>query len=264
MKTLNNTLISLPWGKMIEKELKEEILNKKDYVKSIEPTNLSLYSEFWKAIEEEALGHSLRIEFPKAKVSTKKTQHQRREEYKKAYETAFNNMRNAWLWAKNESAKPMDEKLIIGIAERIDPDVVLGYRHDQVRIEGSYNLPPRPEKVPVEMVRLVQQTTPSDLEKALYFHFEIARIHPFPDANGRTARMIQNLILATENLPPVIIYEGERIYYKELIRDAIHGYSSREGDNIKFSDEEKNLYNFLATKININLDKIIEYLEKHH
>lgn len=265
MKTLNKALTIIPCGKMVENELREEILGKRDYLKAVEPAGLPLYSEFWRVIEEEALAHSLRIEFPKARVSTKKASHRRREEYKRAYEVGFGGMRNAWLLAKQKTSSQngtIDEKLIIGIAEMIDPEVVLGYRHDQVRIEGSYNLPPRPEKVPAEMEKLIQQipNIPT-LERALFTHFEIARIHPFPDANGRTARMVQNLILAQEDLPPVIIYEGERAHYKALLREAVLGRAEREG-NGKPSDEEKTFYNFLATKININLDKILDHIEE--
>ena len=169
-------------------------------------------------------------------------------------------MRKAWLWAKQN--KSIDEKLIIGIAERIDPEVVLGYRHDQIRIQGSYLLPPRPEKVPGEMEKLTQQTEGiPTLEKALCMHFEIVRIHPFPDANGRTARIVQNLILAKEDLPPIIIYEGEREHYRELLQEAILGHYDRQGIG-KHSNEERTFYNFLATRVNINLDRIIDHIEE--
>ena len=264
MKNLYNFPPIILCGKMMDKGLREEIINKKAYLEDLDPSRISLNSEFWKAIEEEALIHSFRIELPKARISTKKASQQSRANYKKVYDAGVECMRNAWLWAKQLYLQQglFDQELIIGIAERIEPEIVLGYRHDQVRILGSYNLPPRPEKVPWEIEKLIQQTlTISTLEKALRVHFEIARIHPFPDANGRTARMVQNLILAQEGLPPVVIYEGERAHYQDLIGGAVHGYSLKE-EKGKPSDEEKTFYTFLAGKVNICLDKLIDHLEK--
>jgi hypothetical protein len=56
------------------------------------------------------------------------------------------------------------------------------------------------------------------------FHIKFVSIHPFYDGNGRTVRILSNLILIACGYPPVIIksQEKENIYYKSLA--DIQGY----------------------------------------
>ncbi|WP_165044317.1 Fic family protein [Adlercreutzia sp. ZJ138] len=48
---------------------------------------------------------------------------------------------------------------------------------------------------------------------AAYLHAQIARIHPFADGNGRTARLLGNFILLTLRHPPISIDEADRLSY---------------------------------------------------
>jgi Fic family protein len=59
---------------------------------------------------------------------------------------------------------------------------------------------------------------------AAEFHIKFIGIHPFYDGNGRTVRILSNLILVACGYPPVIIksQEKENIYYKSLA--DIQGY----------------------------------------
>jgi Fic family protein len=52
------------------------------------------------------------------------------------------------------------------------------------------------------------------------FHEKFERIHPFYDGNGRTGRMISNLILIQNNLPPLIIENKKRKKYYEVLSIA--------------------------------------------
>ncbi|MDI6791753.1 MAG: Fic family protein [bacterium] len=54
-------------------------------------------------------------------------------------------------------------------------------------------------------------------------HFNMARIHPFDDGNGRGARLLMNLILMKRGYPPAIIKREKRRQYLETLRQADKG-----------------------------------------
>jgi hypothetical protein len=70
---------------------------------------------------------------------------------------------------------------------------------------------------------------------ALHCRFE--QIHPFLDGNGRTGRLILNLILVRHGYPPAIIYKRDRARYLRALQRADTGDASgyrrdaRSGDS---------------------------------
>ena len=60
-------------------------------------------------------------------------------------------------------------------------------------------------------------TFPETLASA---HARFEQIHPFLDGNGRTGRLILNLILVRLGFPPAIIYKGDRSRYLTALRRA--------------------------------------------
>ena len=63
--------------------------------------------------------------------------------------------------------------------------------------------------------------------RAARFHHRFVYIHPFTDGNGRTARLLMNLILIRHGYPPAIIKADpqRRIAYLDALEQA-----SVEGD----------------------------------
>lgn len=60
-------------------------------------------------------------------------------------------------------------------------------------------------------------------ERLAELHSEFERIHPFLDGNGRTGRLIMNLILIRLGYPPAIIRKAERTRYLDSLRRADAG-----------------------------------------
>lgn len=61
------------------------------------------------------------------------------------------------------------------------------------------------------------------VQLAFQFHLEYITIHPFFDGNGRTARILTNLILIAYGYPPIYIKTEEKGIYYQYLAD-IQGY----------------------------------------
>jgi hypothetical protein len=60
-------------------------------------------------------------------------------------------------------------------------------------------------------------------ERLAHLHREFEAIHPFLDGNGRTGRLVLNLVLVRMGYPPAIIYKNDRTAYLRALRRADAG-----------------------------------------
>lgn len=106
------------------------------------------------------------------------------------------------------------------------------YRMIPVRISGSPVVLPNPVKVPDLMDKLIEWIVANiakhPVELAAEAHYQLVTIHPFVDGNGRTARLLMNLILMQHGYPPAIVRIRDRIKYISGLEKAQLG-GSREG-----------------------------------
>lgn len=61
------------------------------------------------------------------------------------------------------------------------------------------------------------------IELAALAHWKLVYIHPFYDGNGRTARLLMNLILMRAGFPPAIVRKEDRCIYYESLKEANAG-----------------------------------------
>lgn len=103
------------------------------------------------------------------------------------------------------------------ILKGIDDAHAGSYRRVAVRISGSRVIMPNPMKVPDLMEEfgtwLGQSHDLHPVEFASEAHYRLVTIHPFVDGNGRTARLLMNLILLMHGYPPAIIRKRDRLAY---------------------------------------------------
>lgn len=108
------------------------------------------------------------------------------------------------------------------VVRRSNPDIAGNYSEYHRRIKGSHVIFPNPAKVPYMMDELGQalagtQFTP---EAAFDAHYRLTAIHPFSDGNGRTARLLMNLILIRGGYPPVAVRPKDRATYIDALETA--------------------------------------------
>lgn len=94
------------------------------------------------------------------------------------------------------------------------------YRRIPVRIMGAYHVPSDPILVPEQMENLVAEFSANKkmhpIERAAMFHLKFEGIHPFVDGNGRTGRLILNLMLMQAGYPPINVKYSDRKRYYEM------------------------------------------------
>lgn len=107
------------------------------------------------------------------------------------------------------------------------------YRAVKVRISGSAVILPNPVKVPDLMAAFdawLKNDATAEPLKAIEAHYRLVSIHPFVDGNGRTARLLMNLMLLESGYSPIIIRPRDRKRYLS----ALEKYQTTEnGDAYK-------------------------------
>jgi len=102
------------------------------------------------------------------------------------------------------------------------------YREVNVLITGSKHVPPMNSLVPPRMRELMDWLYSDEandlhpIEKAARFHHDFVYIHPFVDGNGRTGRLLMNLLLMQNGYPITVIKNARRHeYYKALEKASV-------------------------------------------
>lgn len=127
---------------------------------------------------------------------------------------------------------------------RILPDEVTGeYRKTQVVVKNSQTgeitfRPPPAVEVPFlleDFLRWINSVKPDDIHaaiKAAVTHYELVRIHPFLDGNGRVARAVAVLVLFREGYDVKRFFSLEEYYDRDPVHyyDALQSVARLEGN----------------------------------
>ncbi len=95
------------------------------------------------------------------------------------------------------------------------------YRNIEVFIKGVDVEFPSPQKVPRLMKDFIHwlegEQSKHPVKVAADAHFKLVSIHPFIDGNGRTARLLMNLILIINGYPMAVVRNEERTHYLQAV-----------------------------------------------
>ncbi len=112
--------------------------------------------------------------------------------------------------------------VVVGLAKASD---LAGYRNGPVYIKGSMHTPPRHEAIrdiiPVFFGMLKEE--PEVSVRVVLGHFIFVYIHPYCDGNGRMARFLMNVMLASGNYPWTVIKVDTREQYMSALEKASVG-----------------------------------------
>jgi len=131
-----------------------------------------------------------------------------------------------------EKKQDLSSRVILSIHElvlqNIEQDFAGRLRNGGVRIMGANFVPPNARKVPDLLDELIQFVHENPLqlnpiELATIFHHRFVWIHPFFDGNGRTVRLVMNLILLNAGYTPAIILANDRKKYYTALNQANNG-----------------------------------------
>lgn len=140
----------------------------------------------------------------------------------------------AWKTRDNEIINPQGEKFLFTKSPDV-PDAIHGLLN---RLNANWDLLERGSPGAAHPVLM-----------AFDFHLEYLTIHPFYDGNGRTARILLNLILIAFGYPPLIVRKEEKDRYGKLLAD-IQGYGALRDD----------YYSFMASLVLRSQDLVLKAL----
>jgi len=114
------------------------------------------------------------------------------------------------------------------ILTHIDDGNAGSYRKTQVRIAGTPFTPPESWQITSLMAEWSDWVASAERSMhpiilAAQAHHRLVAIHPFVDGNGRTARLVINLLLMRSGYPPAVIQRANRRQYYSVLAKADSG-----------------------------------------
>lgn len=130
------------------------------------------------------------------------------------------------------------------------------YRNVQVLISGAKHVPPQPYLVAKQMEDLFfwyneNKNVLHPVELSAEMHERLVTIHPFIDGNGRTSRLLMNLILL-QNGFPIAILKGDA-------ENRLKYYSALE--SAQTENDKKPFLNLITENVRETMERIIKVSE---
>lgn len=153
---------------------------------------------------------------------------------------------------KNTFSENLIRSLNQIVQQNIDKEWAGRYRNSGVIIGGADHKPPEALGIPKLMRNLIDwvgynKKKMHPVELASILHHKLVYIHPFFDGNGRTSRLVMNIILMQSGFPLVIVLKNDRKRYYQTLSEADKG-------------EYVNFVNFIARAVERTLDIYLKTL----
>ena len=130
------------------------------------------------------------------------------------------------LFNKIKNKERMSHELLLEINRTINENILYvgGYRLGPIRIRGSEKNFPLPLNLEEKMQEFINYynhlyNVECNLLEIAKMHIQYENIHPFPDGNGRTGRILINYLLLMKNQAPIVIPFSKRKQYLEYMEN---------------------------------------------
>jgi len=153
---------------------------------------------------------------------------------------------------KNTFSENLIRSLNQIVQQNIDKEWAGRYRNSGVIIGGADHKPPEALEIPKLMRNLIDWVGDNKkkmhpVELAGILHHKLVYIHPFFDGNGRTSRLVMNIVLMQSGFPLVIVLKNDRKRYYQTLSSADKG-------------EYADFVNFIARAVERTLDIYLKIL----
>ncbi|TVQ51073.1 MAG: Fic family protein [Saprospirales bacterium] len=114
---------------------------------------------------------------------------------------------------------------------------IINYKNEKIHFANPHDVPElihdllNKTNAAIDRIFMDKKDAPHPIDVALRFHLDYLTIHPFYDGNGRTARILTNLLLISFGYPPFWIKTSERDVYFRYLSD-VQAYGG--DDNLLF------------------------------
>ena len=160
-------------------------------------------------------------------------------------------------WMREAAAGdiPLGEAVVTELHRRIvvrsQPQIAGLYSPHARRVAGSAVIFPNPAKVPALMAAFGERLARAERtpKAAFDLHFALTAIHPFSDGNGRTARLLMNLLLIRAGHPPVSVRPQDRRAYLDALEKA------------SLADDLAPFQTLMHARLDATLDEYLEALD---
>jgi Fic family protein len=136
------------------------------------------------------------------------------------------------------------------VMQRSRPDIAGRYADlpRYVRTEAGRHAFPSPAEIPALMGDFAAWLGPASgsPDTAFTAHRRLVDIHPFNDGNGRTARLLMNLILIRAGYPPVAVRPDDRLEYIRGLQQAQSGHGTKNFNGLLYKRLDATLSEYLS------------------
>ena len=181
------------------------------------------------------------------------------------------NHARAWDWVREQSHRApgdLSDRDILQIHGMIlggiDDTEAGRYRRSGVRVKGSPVVFPNAAGVPDLMAGLAkfmsQPSAAHPVEFAARAHYRLVTIHPFADGNGRTGRLLMNMILLMLDYPPALVQVRDKQDYMRTLKEA--QMAEEQMAEARLERALESFFALMAQSVEYSLDLYLDEIRK--